>query len=152
MKVNSENTYLARLLYSTDKDYIISQLKNIDNPLLLHYFAANYNWNSGFDVPTVILENEACDLGTGLLMFHYADGYRLLESSDEISSSSLEEWKVFLRKIYNKLLSLDFKSQDISFDPELTKIQKYKLKKNNPDLPDVLISKSPGKEINIPKI
>lgn len=144
--------FLEQLLYNTDKDYVVSQLKNIDNPLLLHYFAANYNWNSGFDIPTAILENEACDLGTGLLMFHYADGYRLLESSDEISSSSLEEWKVFLRKIYNKLLSLDFKSQDISFDPELTKIQKYKLKKNNPDLPDVLITKSPGKEINIPKL
>nr|WP_279591755.1 DUF4274 domain-containing protein [Paenibacillus sp. F411] len=85
-------------------------------------------------------------------MFHYADGYRFLESSDEISSSSLKEWKFFLRKIYNKLLSLDFISQDISFDPELTKIQKYKLKKNNPDLPDVLISKSSGKEIDIPNI
>ncbi len=85
-------------------------------------------------------------------MFHYADGYRLLESPDEISSSSLEEWKVFLKKIYNKLLSLDFKSQDISFDPELTKIQKYKLKKKNLDLPDVLISKSPGEEIDIPKL
>lgn len=87
-------------------------------------------------------------------MFQYADGYRLLESSDEISSSSLEEWKVFLRKNYNKLLSLDFKSQDISFDPELTKIQKYKIKKNKLDLPDVLISNSPGKEmeIDIPKI
>jgi len=144
--------FLEQLLYNTDKDYVVSQLKNIDKPLLLHYFAANYNWNSGFEVPTVILDNEACDLGTGLLMFHYADGYRLLESSDEISSSSLEEWKVFLRKTFNKLLSLDFKSQDISFDPELTKIQKYKLKKNNPDLPDVLISKSPGKEIDIPKI
>ena len=143
--------FLEELLYNTDKDYVVSQIMNIDNPLLLHYFSANYNWNNGFEIPTVILDNEICDLGTGLLMFHYADGYRLLESSDELSSSSLEEWKVFLRKIYNKLLSLDFKSQNISFDPELTKIQKYKLKKNNPDLPDVLISKSPGKEIDIPK-
>jgi hypothetical protein len=57
-----------------------------------------------------------------------------------------------LRKNYNKLLSLEFKSQDISFDPELTKIQKYKIKKNNPDLPAVLISKSPDKEIDIPEI
>ncbi|MRX72838.1 DUF4274 domain-containing protein [Bacillus lacus] len=144
--------FLEELLYNTDKDHVVSQLKNIDNPLYLHYFAANYNWNSGFDVPAVILDNEACDIGTGLLMFHYADGYRLLERSDEISSSSLEEWKVFMRKTFNKLLSLDFKSQDISFDPELTKIQKYNLKKNNPDLPYVLISKSPGKEINIHKI
>lgn len=144
--------FIEQLLYSTDKDYVLNQLKNIDKPLLLHYFAANYNWNSGFDAPTVILENENCDLGTGLLMFYYADGYRLLESSDEFSSSSLMEWKGFLRKIYNKLLNLDFRSQNISFDPELSKIQKYKLKKNNPEIPDVLISKSPGEEIDIPKI
>ena len=85
-------------------------------------------------------------------MFHYADGYRLLESSDEISSSSLEEWQYFLSKIYNRLLNLDFKSQDISFDPELTKIQNYKLKKLNPNLPDILISKSPGEVVDIPKI
>ena len=147
-----DNLFLEELLYNTDKDYVVSQIMNIDNPLLLHYFSANYNWNNGFEIPTIILDNETCDLGTGLLMFHYADGYRLLESPDEVSSSSLEEWKVFLRKIYNKLLSLDFKSQNISFDPELTKIQKYKFKKNNPDLPDVLISKSAGKEIDIPKI
>ncbi|MFC4402909.1 DUF4274 domain-containing protein [Gracilibacillus xinjiangensis] len=150
--VNSEITYLVGLLYNTNKNILISQLKKVDNPLILHSFAANYNWNSGFEVPTVILDNEVCDLGTGLLMFHYADGYRWLESSEEISSSLLEEWKVFLKKIYNKLVSLDFKSQNISFDPELTKFQKYKLKKNNIDLPDVLISKSPGKGIDIPKI
>ncbi|KAF0819229.1 hypothetical protein KIS4809_2072 [Bacillus sp. ZZV12-4809] len=144
--------FLEQLLYNTDKDYVLSQLKNTDNSLFLHFFAANYNWNSGFDVPTVILQNEACDLGTGLLMFHYADGYRLLESSDEISSSSLGEWQDFMNKVYNRLVNLDFKSQNISFDPELTKIQKYKLKKNNPDLPDMLISKSPGEVVNIPKI
>lgn len=76
---NSEITYLVGLLYNTDKNILISQLRKVDNPLILHFFAANYNWNSGFDVPKVILENDACDLGTGLLMFHYADGYSLLE-------------------------------------------------------------------------
>jgi len=150
--VNSEITYLVGLLYNTDKNILISQLKKVDNPLILHYFAANYNWNSGFEVPTVILENEACDFGTGLLMFHYADGYRMLENSDEVSSSSLEDWKDFLGKVYNKLINLEFKSQNISFDPELTKIQKYKLKKNKPNIPDILISKSPGDVVDIPKI
>lgn len=144
--------FLEQLLYDTDKEIIINELTNIDNPLFLHFFAANYNWNSGFDVPRVILENEACDLGTGLLMFHYADGYRMLEDSDEVSSSSLEEWKGFLNKIYNKLINFEFKSQNISFDPELTKIQKYKLKKNNPNIPDILINKSPGEVVNVPKI
>ncbi|MFE4243452.1 DUF4274 domain-containing protein [Peribacillus butanolivorans] len=143
-------SFLEQLLYNTDKDLIISLLTNTDKPLLLHYFAANYNWNSRFDVPRVILENEACDLGTGLLMFHYADGYRMLENS--VSSSSLEEWQDFLNKIYNKLINFEFKSQNISFDPELTKIQKYKLKMNNPNIPNILISKSPGEVVDIPKI
>lgn len=76
---NTEITFLKELLYNTDKNNIICQLGNVDNSLILHFFAANYNWNNGFEIPTVILDNETCDLGTGLLMFHYADGYRLLE-------------------------------------------------------------------------
>lgn len=147
-----EIKFLEQLVYNTDKNYIISQLANTNNSLLLHYFAANYNWNSGFDVPTVILENDACDFGTGLLMFHYADGYRMLENPDEVSSSSLDSWGEFLNRVEYKLINLDFISQDISFEPELTKIQKYKLKKNNPDIPDILISKSPGEDVDIPKV
>ncbi|MFY4775064.1 DUF4274 domain-containing protein [Metabacillus sp. RGM 3146] len=125
--MNEEDiNFLEQLHYNTDKNYIMSKLTNTNNSLLLHYFAANHNWNSGFDVPTVILENEACDFGTGLLMFHYADGYHMLENPDEVSNSSLEDWKDFLGKIYNKLINFEFKSQNIYFDPELTKIQKYK--------------------------
>ena len=145
-------SFLEQLLYNVDENYVINQLMNTNDSLLLHYFAANYNWNSGFDIPTVILQNEACDLGTGLLMFHYADGYRFLENSGEILSFSLIEWTDFLNKIYNKLINLEFKSQNISFDPELTKIQQYKLRKDSPNLPYVLIIKSPGEVVNIPKI
>ncbi len=47
---NTEITFLEGLLYGTEKNYIVSQLTNTNNSLLLHYFAANYNWNSGFDV------------------------------------------------------------------------------------------------------
>ncbi|ASB89424.1 MULTISPECIES: DUF4274 domain-containing protein [Bacillus] len=144
--------FLEELLYNTEKDSTISQVRNIDDPLLLHVFAANYNWNSGFDVPKAILENENCDFGTGLLMFHYADGYRMLENPDDVSKSTLEEWKDFLVQTYNKLINLQFKSQNISFDPELTKIQKFKLKKSNPNISDILLDKSPGHVVDVPKI
>lgn len=147
----TEFIFLEQLLYHTDKAYEINQLKNVDDSLFLHHFAGNYHWDSGFEVPTVILDNEAYDLGTGLLLFHYADGYRLVEKSEKNSASSLRGWQEFLAKIYSKLLSLDFKSQNISFDPGLTKIQKYKMRKNDPDLPDVLINKCPGCEIKIHK-
>ena len=149
---NTEITFLEELLYNTDKNNLISQLSNVDNPLILHFFAANYNWNSGFDVPKALIENEYCDLGTGLLIFHYADGFRMLENPEEVSNSALEEWKDFLLNLYNELINVNFKTQNISFEPELTKIQIYRIRKSNPNIPDLLISKSPGELVDIPKI
>lgn len=73
-------------------------------------------------------------------------------NTDEVSRSSLDQWKDFLRKVYNNLIKLVFKSQNISFDPGLTKVQKYRLKKDNPNLPEILISKSPGEVVDISKI
>lgn len=143
---------LEELLYHPDKQYIKCQLENTKDSRFLHYFTANYNWNNGFEVPTIILENPACDFGTALLMFHLADGYRMLENPDEVSNSSLKDWKAFLSKCYMKLSASDFEAQVISFDPELTKIQKFKLKKNNPNMPDIFINKSPGDLIDVPKI
>ncbi|HDR8227260.1 TPA: DUF4274 domain-containing protein, partial [Bacillus cereus] len=99
---NKDISLLEELLHNTNKEDTISRIKNIDNPIILHCFAANYNWNNGFDIPNAILENKDCDLGTGLLMFHYVDGYRLLESSEEVSNSLLQEWKVFILKLQNK--------------------------------------------------
>ena len=143
---------LEELLNNVEKEDVINQLSNIDNPLILHFFAANYNWNDGFDIPRALLGNENCDLGTGLLMFHYADGYRMLESPDEVSASTVEEWKDFLFKLYNRLESSEFKLQSISFNPELTKMQKFMLKKSNPNIPDILMTTSPGDVVDIPKI
>nr|WP_233153095.1 hypothetical protein [Lysinibacillus odysseyi] len=37
-----EIKFLEELLYNTDKNNIISQLGEVDNPLMLHVFAANY--------------------------------------------------------------------------------------------------------------
>ncbi|KOO44336.1 DUF4274 domain-containing protein [Priestia koreensis] len=143
---------LKELLYHTSKEDTISRIKNVQNPIILHCFAAHYNWNSGLDIPNAILENNHCDLGTGLLMFHYADGYRLLVSPEEVLNSSLQEWKVFIFKLKNKIAKVDFKTQDISFTPELTKIQIFKLKKANPSISDMLINESPGISIAIPKV
>lgn len=151
MVMNSEEIkFLKQLLYNEDKHSVIIHLKKLTNSLFLHYFAANYHWDDGFDVPTAILENEACDFGTGLLLFYNADGYRMLENPNEVLTSSSEEWKNCLVKTMNKLIHVEFKTQDISFDPELKKVQKYKLKKNYPNLPGILINKSPGKDVEIP--
>jgi len=54
-------SFLENLLYNTDYNYIIDKLNKTNNSLLLHFFAANYNWNNGFEIPTGILENKYCD-------------------------------------------------------------------------------------------
>jgi hypothetical protein len=143
---------LEELLYNVEKEDVISQLSTIDNPIILHFFAANYNWNNGFDIPKALLENENCDLGTGLLMFHDADGYRMLENPEEVLDSSLEEWKDFLCNLYNRLENAEFTSRSILYNPELTKIQKFKLKKGNPKTPGILMDQSPGEAVDIPII
>lgn len=149
---SEERSLLEQLIYSTDENYVVSHISNIENPLILHFFAANYNWNNGFNIPEAILENKYCDFGTGLLMFYHADGYRMLENPEEVSNSSLERWKNYLYKAYNKLLNTEFGAQNISFDPELTTVEKFKLKKNKIDVPDFIIEESPGEKVEIPKI
>lgn len=47
---DKDNSLLEELFYNTKKEDTISRLKNIDNPIILHCFAANYNWNGGLDI------------------------------------------------------------------------------------------------------
>ena len=80
----SKKAYVYKLLYSEDKDYTVSEIKGITNSELLHIIAGNYNWDNGFEIPYSIINNENCDLGTALMIFYYADGYRVLERTDEL--------------------------------------------------------------------
>ena len=142
--------FLKNLLYSEENGSFIREIENIKNPLFLHIISANYNWNNGLDVPKAILDNRNCDFGTGLLIFYSADGYRLLESQGSVLDSPLKDWQKFLTNLYKKLLDGDFSTRSISFIPPLTKVQTFKLKKANPNIPDLFLNKSPGDEVEIP--
>jgi hypothetical protein len=147
---NKELEKLKELLYCEDSEEIKKEVKHINNSILLHIFAANYNWDNGFEIPNIIINNEHCDLGTALMMFYSADGYRLLENQTNVFSSQVTDWKEFTFNLYHKIKNNEFKKQEISFTPQLSKVQIYKLKKTNPNIPDVFLNKSPGNEIEIP--
>lgn len=140
---------LKELLYSEDTSNIISEIKKL-SPLGLHIFAANYNWNSGFEIPEAILDNGNCDFGTGLLLFYRADGYRILESKDAVAESSLSDWKKFISNLFDKIVDGDFSNKMFSFTPPLTKVQAFKLRKSNPGIPEMFFDKSPGDDVDIP--
>ena len=62
----------------------------------MHIIAANYNWDNGFEIPYNIINNKNCDLGTALMIFYDADGYRVLENKEELKNPNIT--KVFIEE------------------------------------------------------
>ena len=121
--------YIHKILYSEEQNQSISDIKGITDGKLLHIIAGNYNWDNGFNIPYSIITNKNCDLGTALMIFYIADGYRILESDQELKTTCLEEWIDFISEVYKMILNNKFESNSIKFIPPLTKVQIFKIKK-----------------------
>lgn len=94
-----------------------------------------YNWDDGFELPKELLENPDCDLALALEIFYLADGYSYL--TDKSRSTSLKEWKLFVEKLYADILEGKYTQTASIFANPLTKVQRYKLKKQQ--IPDIFI-------------
>ncbi|RKE02069.1 DUF4274 domain-containing protein [Marinifilum flexuosum] len=106
------------------------------NKETLHHLLDEYNWDEGFDFPKAIVEDDNCDMGTAIMCFHLADGYTYLTDYEELQLlRPSSEWFVFVDKLFNRIRENNFKTRQISFDPDLTKVQKYKIKKMKLDMP-----------------
>lgn len=149
---NTEYKWLQDILYEENIDIIKSEIERMDNSIALHIFAGNYNWNNVFEIPNSIINNKSCDLGTALMLFYNADGYRMLEDEQGFTSSDLDKWKKFLTDLYDKITNKKFKLQSISFAPPLTKIQIFKLKKKSANIPSIFLENLVGNEVEIPKL
>lgn len=94
-----------------------------------------YNWDDGFDLAKEMLENPDCDLALALEIFYLADGYSYL--IDKSRSTSLKAWKLFVEKLYNDILEGKYIQTASTFENPLTKVQRYKLKKQQ--IPDIFL-------------
>lgn len=146
---------LEKFLYEEEnKTVIIDFLKSTENHVFLHLFADDYNWDNGLEIPTTIANNKNCDLGTALLLFFRAEGEVLLGKGieingfDEKASDWRKEWKFFLIDLYEKITNGEYKNKKITFDPKWTKVERYKLLKKNPNIPNVFMEASPGENID----
>ena len=149
---DSNRKYISELLYSDSKKYIINEIEGISDSKLLHIFASNYNWDNGFDIPYSVINNENCDLGTALMIFYRADGYRVLEDRDELKNPNLRQWADFIIEIEKRILNNEFNHNTFKFSPPLTKVQIFKLRKSNSDVDRVFIEESDGYVIEVPII
>jgi len=141
---------ISYILNSENENEIFEIIRAISNGDELFVLLDNYNWDNGFEVPTEILSNPHCTLSTALLAFYRADGYRYLSEGDSIFKNRLtKDWEIFLKSVLRRILNKEFQIGNITFNPELTKIQKFKLKKLNPSLDPVLIDGVQGKDLNI---
>lgn len=101
----------------------------------LHDIICDYNWDGGFKVPLQVILDNDCDLGTAILCFYRADGYRYLIDHNSIQLNVLnEEWFQFVSQLYIRIKAKSFKYNNISFIPDLTKVQKHKIRKVIPDI------------------
>lgn len=100
----------------------------------LDILISEYNWDDGFRVPQMVIDNKNCELGTALKTFYLADGYSYLLQNNIESS----EWFQFVLCLYKRILDESFYKGDLSYSIPLTKTQIYKLKKVN--VPDIFIT------------
>ena len=118
---------LEQLLYEDDNEKILKKIKEIDDEKTLFVFSYNYNWNNGFQIPSVVLQNKNCTLSVALMLFYNADGLNYIQN--KIPNDSLPEWSVFIEILYKNILEKKYDQGEISFQNPLTKVQLFKLKK-----------------------
>jgi len=122
-------------------DYLLQQvedLKEVSQAVLnftsaeeLFYFASQYNWDDGLEIPDIVANHPLCDLATALLLFWRAEAADSMENiqADSPPFEGQEDWFNFCKTITSRLLDGYYKPGPNSFAPELTRIQRYKYEK-----------------------
>ena len=141
---------LSNILYSESNAEAVELVKSITGEDELFVLLDNYNWDNGFEVPEAIMNHPNCTLSVALLAFHRADGIQYLFEGETIFANRLSDsWENFIKEVYDKILKKQYPNGSISFQPEITKIQKFKLNKLNPNLDSFILDGVLGKDLHI---
>ena len=93
------------------------------------FMAEEHNWDDGFEVPTLILQNPNCDLATALMLFWLADGYSFFFHPEMVASHPVQS--AFLNPLFERLRSRDFRETNNHYEPGMNAVQEHKMKKMN---------------------
>ena len=141
---------LSDILYFESKAEAVKLVQSINSEDELFVLLDNYNWDNGFEVPEAIINHPNCTLPVALLAFHRADGIQYLLEGEAIFANRLSKsWENFIKEVYDKILKKQYPNGSISFQPEITKIQKFKLNKLNPNLDSFILDGVLGKDLHI---
>ena len=141
---------LSDILYSESNAEVVKLVQSINSEDELFVLLYNYNWDNGFEVPEAIINHPNCTLPVALLAFHRVDGIQYLLEGEAVFANRLSKsWKNFIKKVYDKILKKQYPKGSIFFQPEITKIQKFKLNKLNPNLDSFIMDGVLGKDLQI---
>ena len=138
---------IKRLLYDTDNDEVKRIIFQAEDQEVLYVYTYNYNWDNGFDIPQIVLDNEKCDLSIALLIFYRVDGLSYLE--DKSDNAKLPQWSSFIKKLYDSILTGEYQSGEIEFKVPLSKVQLFKLKKVIAEEENIFTENIEGKCLDI---
>lgn len=141
---------ISDILYTESNVKAVSYINNLQTEDELFVLLDNFNWDNGFEMPQAVIDHSKCTLSIALLAFYRADGIRYLLDAEAAYSNSLsKEWEDFVKDVYDKIIRKKFPNGNITFQPEITRIQKFKLKKLKLALNSISIDGVSGKDLNI---
>ena len=136
------------LLYDEyTEDEIQAMVSQIDDQEVLYVYTYNYNWDNGFEIPQLVLDNDKCDLSIALLVFYRADGISYLFNKSY--NERLPQWSTFIKKLYDSILDGKYRSGEIEFKVPLSKVEVYKLKKILTETENIFIENIAGESLDI---
>ena len=138
---------ITDLIYNASESEAKHYLHTCTDAEDLYIYAFNYNWEGGFDIPIVILNNPVCTMSTAKLIFWRADGANYLRN--KVFDKELPEWSMFIAKLYSRILAQNFPSDGFRFTVPLSKVQKLKLKREIDANEQFLLEDSQGINMDI---
>lgn len=144
---NEKISKIKSLLYDCTKDEMQTIISKIKDPDVLYVYMYNYNWDNGFEIPQLVLDNAGCNLSIALLVFYRAEGIRYLFNS--VCSENMQQWYFFIKQLYNSILNKNYQKGEIEFKVPLSRVQLFKLKKMLTEEERIFIENIEGKCLDI---
>ena len=136
------------LLYDEyTKEEVQAIVSQIEDQEVLYVYTYNYNWDNGFEIPQLILNNDKCDLSIALLIFYRADGISYLFNKS--NNERLPHWSSFIKTVYDSILDGKYQSGGVEFKVPLSKVQLFKLKKLLTEKENIFVENIVGKNLDI---
>ena len=128
---------IESIINEEDFNKILQITPYIKDSSILHFVAEKYNWDDGFELPRLIIDNPNTELSTALLLFYDGGGFDYLAGLSNKENIKDRSNFGFIDKLYKRLVAQEFVKGSISYVPNLTKVQIYKFKKENPNISDI---------------